>query len=326
MSIPMRAPARAAAALVAIAVTALVTSLPEPGPAAAAVPGWSSPPRWAGAAVPGLPDDRTGLDQLSTELGAVPGVAMWYVPWSSGSPFPAAGAAGVAAAGAVPEITWEPWDPAGGVSQPRYALARISAGAFDKYLKSWAAAIRSYGKPIRLRFAHEMNGTWYPWAEGINGNGSGSYIAAWQHVRAVFTAARATNVTWVWSPNVPYAGSVPLAQVFPGDAAVDEVALDGYNWSTLQPGSAWTSFADVFSPGLGQLAALSARPVTIGEVGCPEVGGDKAAWITDMWTTLRVHPEVRGITWFNFDKEADWRIQSSPESLAAFRTGVAAFR
>jgi beta-mannanase len=275
--------------------------------------------------MPGLPGDLTGFDQLSSELGSVPGVATWYVPWSDGSAFPAAAAATVAAAGAVPEITWEPWDPAVGVSQPRYALARISAGAFDKYVRSWVLAIKSYGRPVRLRFAHEMNGTWYPWAEGVNGNAPGSYVAAWKHVRSVFTAARVTNVTWIWSPNVPFAGSVPLAQVFPGDAAVDELALDGYNWSTLRAGSTWTSFADVFGSGLGQLTAMSARPVTIGEVGCPEVGGDKGRWISDMWSTLTAWPQVRGMMWFDFDKETDWRIDSSPASLAAYQAGLPAY-
>ena len=50
-----------------------------------------------------------------------------------------------------------------------------------------------------------------------------------------------------------------------------------------------------------------------------EIGGDKAARITGMFAWLDQHPEVRGVTWFDFAKETDWRIESSDASLAAFR-------
>jgi hypothetical protein len=70
---------------------------------------------------------------------------------------------------------------------------------------------------------------------------------------------------------------------------------------------------------------MSARPVTIGEVGCPEVGGDKGRWISDMWSTLTAWPQVRGMMWFDFDKETDWRIDSSPASLAAYQAGLPAY-
>jgi hypothetical protein len=37
-------------------------------------------------------------------------------------------------------------------------------------------------------------------------------------------------------------------------------------------------------------------------------------------------PEVRGFLWFNHDKEADWRVQSSDASRIAYAAGVAASR
>lgn len=63
----------------------------------------------------------------------------------------------------------------------------------------------------------------------------------------------------------------------------------------------------------------------VSETGSPEIGGDKAAWIRDMWAWLAAHPEVRGVTWFHFDKETDWRIDSSEASLQAFATGARSF-
>ena len=286
----------------------------------------STTTRTFGLAAPGAPGDLSLVSGLTGSLGRAPNLVMWYAHWGYRTGFPAADAAKIAASGAVPEVTWEPWLPEAGVNQPAYALDRITAGDHDAYVTTWARQIKAYKKPVIVRFAHEMNGTWYPWAEQVNGNGPGDYVKAWRHVTGVFRAVGVTNVTWKWSPNVPYPGSTDLRALYPGDAYVGAVALDGYNWSTLQPGSAWTSFWDVFAAGIGQVRALTSKPLYIGEVGCPEIGGDKAAWIRDMYATLAAHPEIRGFTWFNYAKETDWRVESSDASLRSFRDGVLGYR
>ena len=282
--------------------------------------------RVVGIAVAGAPTELSEALSVQDRTGADLDQMTFYSAWSKGGDFPAADASRIAAAGAVPELTWEPWDPAGGLDQPAYSLDRITAGAHDAYLKRWATQVRSWGKPLVIRFAHEMNGDWYPWAEGVNGNGSGDHAAAWRHVVDVFRRAKATNVTWSWSANVPYPGSTPLAALYPGDAYVGRVGLDGYNWGTTQSWSTWQSFADVFAPGVAELQAISTRPIHVTETAAPEgAGGDKAAWIAAMWAWLDAHPEVRGITWFSLLKEADWRIDSSEASLAAWGAGAAVF-
>ena len=312
--------------VVVAAVLVMLTAGVAPVSAARPTPGKAAvPPRTLGVAMPGLPYDLSGLRALTAQLGQAPGQVTWYAAWATAPDFPAAAAADIAATGAVPEVTWEPWDPAAGTYQPAYALSRIAAGAYDGYVRRWAQQVRSYGKPVVIRFAHEMNGDWYPWAEQANGNRPGDYVAAWRRVVGVFAAAKATNVTWSWAPNVPYAGSTPLSGLYPGDAYVGRVGLDGYNWSTLQAGSSWQSFGEVFGAGIAQLTSLTSKPVYVSETGCPETGGDKAAWIRDMWSWLASHPEVRGVTWFSFDKEADWRIDSSDASLQAYATGARSF-
>jgi beta-mannanase len=114
-----------------------------------------------------------------------------------------------------------------------------------------------------------------------------------------------------------------LSELYPGEGSVDEVALDGYNWGTTQTNSTWQSFGQVFGPGLAQLATFTSRPVSIGETASTESGGNKAAWINDMFTQLQsTYPQVVGFVWFDFNKETDWRVDSSPSSLAAFSAGV----
>jgi beta-mannanase len=278
-----------------------------------------------GVSMPGVPGDLNGLQALTEATGRAPAEVMWYAAWATVPDFPAADAARVAATGALPQVTWEPWDPSRGLRQSTYSLASIAAGKHDRYLARWADQVRAYGGPLVLRLAHEMNGSWYPWAEGVNGNKAGSYVKAWRHVHEVFAARGVHNVLWAWSPNVPYPGSTAFAGLYPGDAYVDRVALDGYNWADLQAGSTWQSFAEVFGAGITQLQALTSRPLFIGEVGCPEQGGDKAAWVRDMFATLAERPEIRGVVWFDHAKEADWRVDSSPASLAAFREGLASY-
>ena len=57
----------------------------------------------------------------------------------------------------------------------------------------------------------------------------------------------------------------------------------------------------------------------IGEMASAEVGGDKAAWIAGMVPTLKADfPLIKGLVWFDVNKETDWRISSSPESEAEF--------
>ena len=57
----------------------------------------------------------------------------------------------------------------------------------------------------------------------------------------------------------------------------------------------------------------------IGEMASAEVGGDKAAWIDAIIPTPKAdYPLIKGLVWFDIDKETDWRISSSPEAEAAF--------
>jgi hypothetical protein len=174
-----------------------------------------------GVTVAGFPADDTELRRLASGLQRRPDVVMWYDAWSSGADFPADAAAQVRRLGAVPEITWEPWDPAAGPDQQTYPLPGIAAGDHDEYVARWAGQVVDYGLPVRLRFAHEMNADIYPWSEVDGRNPPGSYVAAWRHVRDVFDDAGADNVTWVWSPNTPYPGTTPLADLYPGDDEVD---------------------------------------------------------------------------------------------------------
>lgn len=282
-------------------------------------------PAYAGVALPAVPETLAELDRFELDVGKRPGIVMYYRGWASHE-FEPELAESIRVRGSQPMITWEPWDATKGVDQPDYRLARILDGSHDPYIRRWADAVRNWGHPLLLRFAHEMNGDWYPWAESVNGNLIGQYAAAWRHVRRIFDDAGAANVSWVWSPNVIYSGSTPLARLFPGDDEVDWVAADGYNGGKALNRGGWRTFDQLFRPTLAQLRTLSDKPLMVAEVGSAEAGGDKAAWIRDFFTELRRHGDIRAFVWFNWNKETDWRVQSSERARAAYAAGVAAPR
>jgi beta-mannanase len=232
--------------------------------------------------------------------------------------------------GITPLITWEAWRPlyAGGVAvseQPDFALRFILDGSFDPYIESWTQGLAAYGKPVLLRFGHEMYGDWYPWAVGVNGNTAQEFIDTWQYLHAKFAEAGATNVRWVWTPIVT--GSAAIDEAFPGDDYVDFVGMSGFNWGTTQQAwgqGTWESFSTIFGPMYEALQELSDKPIIIAEMASAEQGGNKADWIIEALITELAtdFPAIRAIVWFNIIKETDWRIDSSPESLRAFVTAA----
>jgi beta-mannanase len=277
-----------------------------------------------GVSTPSGPYNLAEVDQFEADAGKRVGLIMYFQGWPY-DPFRTDLANGVAARGAIPEITWEPWDYTLGLNQPDYSLARIIDGTHDPYITAFAQSAKDFGKTVFIRFAHEMNTNYYPWCEGVNGNyTAGQFVSAWQHVVGIFRSVGATNVKWVWSPNVSYSGTTPLAQLYPGDAWVDWVALDGYNGGTALPYGGWQSFEQVFGPSLAELATVTtSKPVMIGETASVEQGGSKPDWITAKFAQLAIHPEIKAFVWFNQNKEADWRIESSDPSRQSFATGVA---
>jgi beta-mannanase len=207
-------------------------------------------------------------------------------------------------------------------------LSDISSGLYDGSLRTWAEQAKAWGHPFFLRPDWEMNGSWFPWGTtASNQNTPAQYVAAWRHMRTLFDSVGATNVTWVWCPNLAYSGSVPYSQLYPGDAYVDWTCLDGYNMGTSS-----TSFSSLYSASYAALTALApTKPVMIAEVGSLEYGtGVKAAWTTDTLSTQLPNnfPQVKAFVWFNWRISENgawrnWEIESSASSQAAFASAIA---
>src|SRR5690242_10798354 len=60
----------------------------------------------------------------------------------------------------VPLIFWQPDDP-GHPESEVITYRAIAAGRFDSYIHAWARSAAQWGGPLIVRFAHEMDGTWF---------------------------------------------------------------------------------------------------------------------------------------------------------------------
>jgi Glycosyl hydrolase family 26 len=231
-----------------------------------------------------------------------------YKDWG-GQPFGRNELRSIWRTGAVPMITWEPWG---------FPMRGIARGRYDRYLRASARQAADWGKPFFLRFAHEMNGTWYPWGRHTR---AVVYKAAWRHVVKVFRRAGARNAIWDWVPYVNPGGGLPFTGRFPGNRWVDWVGLDGLNWG----GSfGWRSFKELFGGSYRVLKRLTAAPVMVAETGSGESGGSKVRWISR--ALRRQVPRmghIRALLWWDAsDPRGDIRVNSSHSALRALRSAA----
>ncbi|MFC4149503.1 glycoside hydrolase family 26 protein [Micromonospora mangrovi] len=284
------------------------------------------------------PYDFAAVDSFTAAARHQPQVMLFSSGWASDT-FDRALFDRIRDRGMLPMLGWEPWDyqldqtarkkkmaartiDRLRADQPRYQLADIARGDFDDYLLSWAEGIRSLGYPVAIRFAHEMNGDWYPWCEMVNGNQPGDYVRAWRHVHNLFRDVGADNVIWVWSPNARWSGSKQkLADLYPGDDYVDWAGVSGYYGTGVF--SAYRSFDDIFDETLKEIRTFTHKPLVITETGASDGKGRKAEWIRETFRALPRHRDIIGLIWFEVDKELDWRIVSSPTVADSFARGVA---
>ena len=135
------------------------------------------------------------------------------------------------------------------LDEPNFQLADVIDGTYDSYIREFAEAAAAWGHPFFLRFDWEMNGCWFPWSEGVNGNQPGEYVAAWRHVHDIFTSVGATNATWVWCPNIDPGGDAPprpgSTRATPTSTGPASTATTGA--PTRPSPDRWRSFDELFS-------------------------------------------------------------------------------
>ena len=193
----------------------------------------------------------------------------------------------------------------------------IESGSYNGLIRQRARAIRAIGKPIFLEWRWEMD---RPNLRAQVGSPA-DFIAAWKHIRAIFSQEHADNVAWVWCPTARgFAGGYASAY-YPGDAQVDWICADAY------PGRGpYRSFADIVQPFL-DWASHHPKPIMIGEYGVPHSYGPlrRAQWLRDAARTVTSHQQIKALVYFDSDGAGsvpETRFSLDATALEAFR-GIA---
>jgi beta-mannanase len=281
--------------------------------------------------------------------------------------------------GRISLITWMPMDCSNGGfgNVNTLNLKDILDGRWDAYMIQWANDINALGYPIFIRWGHEMNiPSYVSWAGqnafGRDGktlfsdsgalasqgcsltncfgdpnvaDGPERYVAAYRHVYNL-VKPRAPNLIWVWNPNArnwPLPDVAPwnhYANYYPGDAYVDWVGLDGYNWGD-QSGNGygrWVTFDEMFGAELNDLARrYPSKPQMIAEIGAVEDPIDlnrKANFIRDAYQAARRYPKLWVMVWVQDNNfidtlrydgipiRVDFRVNSSAAALNAYKQAI----
>lgn len=256
-----------------------------------------------------------------SQLGASLDVVAWFADWTQ--PFPAATARVAADNGWTPAIYWEPWNHAAGDAQDDYDARAIASGAHDEYVRRWAADARVHGGPVLLVFAPEMNSSSSTWA-AHSPDDAAAFIDAWRHVRTIFRDEGADNVRFVWVPAAIEHSTIAIADVYPGDEFVDAVGMTVFNGGSALAWGGWQSFDALQHPTRTALLEIAPeKDIVYAAVASTDAGGDKGYWIRSMFRSVRADPNAVALIWFDHDKETNWRLDSSPESLDAVREELA---
>lgn len=265
--------------------------------------------------------DPGAIEDVERLVGRRPAVVQAFIAWEytenpTWNDFPSYRVQQVLRSGIVPEIAWSPVVFGFGGVRTGLRLDDVSAGRYDTYIEEFALSAKAAGAPLLVRFAHEMNASGSPWAEGYDGNGRGDYRAAFRHVHEVFHQVGADNVLWVWAPNIRAPGTDSLERYYPGDDYVDWIGIDGYSY----PRAGCDSVAEVFDATIADIRGFTDKPMMLSEVAVAEECPDKDRWIRGFSTWLADNPEILGFIWWHRVSDGrDYRLDSSSAALAAFR-------
>lgn len=161
------------------------------------------------------------------------------------------------------------------------------------------------GIQVWLRYAHEMNYYVTDASEGAHYTGSvDEFQASWKTMSDAVSSN--PNIKMFWSPNSGSASD--LKQWYPTSGKVDLVGIDVYPKKQQTFAETYGEFCQAFSS--------ADIPFAIGETGAgPDL---KQAWLGELVSegAKQACPNYVGFSWFEYNKEADFRVVTGGQSIA----------
>lgn len=269
----------------------------------------AAPPR---TRVFGVATDPWGVDEWSEAVGARPTMVMEFEAWSRNRTIDDHFAEAKRQGTTHFMITWEPWKTVSAAKgkaaqyalQPEFSNAAIAAGKRDDYIRAFARSVAASELTVYVRYAHEMNGDWYPWSRD-----PAQFIVAWRRVVDIFRQAGADNARFVFSMNpslyVPDAQwQANLRRYWPGEAYVDLIGA-----TMISFGGRKNYEVAEFVARFEQARRMFGKHLIITELNTAAEGRIK--WLVDLRTWL----DTTGASW------VDGVVLSQAESRGAAQLG-----
>jgi hypothetical protein len=224
-------------------------------------------------------------------------------------------------------VWWEPIDP-GNPLNGKYSRHKSTYVLHknDDYIEEWAREAKLFGRQdpgnpnddtkIVLRFAHEANGTWFPWTVGVKDNTAKTFKKYWRYVYNKFKAEGALPyVDFLWSvTNKSCNGCNPYAKIFPGNSFIDYAGITAFNWGKQRQ---WKSMRAILVKPMSQLSKVTHKPVIVAELASNYLPKkkSKATWIKNGYVkAYRGWGRIKAIMYLNSDQpkhehnHPDWRL------------------
>lgn len=259
---------------------------------------------WVSPAVYTQVNEIDAVDSLQQELGRKLSIVHIYLTWQAR--FPRSSDEAFLSQGSILLISWAGTD-----------TQQIISGADDGWIRTRALQIKALHRPVFLEWRWEMD---RPNLRAQMGSGP-DFVAAWDHIRAIFAAVGVDNAAWVWCPtaNGFIDGQAPA--FYPGDSEVDWICADAYP----QPG-VYESFASTVAPFL-RWASHHPKPVMIGEFGVPQSYSEqqRAQWLHAAQQVVLADSQIKALVYFDASpagpgSERSFSLDAGSAALAAFRS------
>ncbi len=269
----------------------------------------------------GLSDNKQ-ISELEKKENLKFDIISFYIPWGDKDSIISSSEliSGIYDKNAIPMISWEPWasnfklnDSLPALKNEKNILKYIKNGHFNSYVKRFATYLKSFNKPVFLRFAHEFDNPFYPWSQ-TGGNTADDFKETWIHIYKIFQECSADNVFWVWNPWT----SENMKHYFPGDEYVDWIGITGLNYGVYNEDKQWHSFQSLYSPFHEEIKKFTDKPVMISEFGSLKQEGDQTLWIENGLKSINEEfMEIKAIVLFNssVDKNIPKNVNSNLEKL-----------
>jgi len=213
----------------------------------------------------------------------------------------------------------------------------IIDGEYDEYLRDFARQLKEFGHPVMFRLDNEMNGTWTVYSGIATMCDPDLYIEAWRHIYTIFQEEKADNALWIFNPNdrdYPPLNWNNQVCYYPGDGYVHLIGVTGYNTGNYfekKTGEKWRGFNEIYKHINDKFGVMySDYPWIITEFASNSVGGDKQAWIKEMFDSIHNYPNIKvAIWWSYFDPDPETKqparkywLDETEEYLMEFKKGL----